>query len=54
VIDENTEFDPEFPKAAGAGAAAPPAPIVIGYAVAPQTEAQDILNPPAPPPAEKP
>jgi hypothetical protein len=52
VIVEKTEFDPIVPlAAAGAVPPVPPAPTVIGYAVAPQTENDvQVLKPPAPPP----
>jgi hypothetical protein len=54
VIVEKIDEFPGLPKALGLlglELVAPPAPTVIGYAVAPQTEIeQEVLNPPAPPP----
>jgi hypothetical protein len=54
VIVENIDGLPSLPLLGdGDDPPAPPAPTVIGYAVAPQTESeQEVLNPPAPPPPD--
>jgi hypothetical protein len=51
VIELNIDEVPSPPfLGSDAGPAVPAPPTVIGYGVAPQTERQPVLKPPAPPP----